>query len=147
MYWAGAQKAPSIHLFPTSQKCQVEAVSALSADSPLEALGSTASTTFSPKFCSSCSPKVYSHVKIIMPRVIGMQDKLLHFVCICIKQDVLTKETRCSSMKSQQGRSGAFPREFQLGAFNHENTRNFLHIFRGLNQASLVEGAWQELGF
>lgn len=80
------------------------------------------------------SPKVYSHVKIIMPRVIGMQDKLLHFVCICIKQDVLTKKTRLSSVQSYQGRSGVFPREFLLGVFDQKNTRNFLsHIHRGLN--------------
>ena len=31
----------------------------------------------------------YSHIKIIMSRVIGMQDKLLHFVCIRIKENVL----------------------------------------------------------
>ena len=42
------------------------------------------------------------NVKIIMPRVIGMQDKLLHFVCICIKQDVhseskiVKKSSRCT---------------------------------------------------
>lgn len=71
----------------------------------------------------------YSHVKVIVPRVVGMQDKLLHFVCVCIKEDVLTKKTRCPRTKSYQGRSGALPKTFQLGIFNHENASSFfLHI-------------------
>lgn len=50
---------------------------------------------------------VHSHVEVVMTRIICMQDKFLHLVSVCIKENILLKtKTTDEAIWIQEG---AFP--------------------------------------